>query len=230
VFLQEVVQRSENLLKEALGDRYHFASGYAGCEYYTLVLSRKLTCSVHSSEIIRFENSSMGRNLLQVKLSYKKTVDVCAMTAHLESTADFAKQRMQQLQRALKIMSELDSKYVVFFGGDLNLRDVEITGVGGLPKGVHDVWEATGKRKECAYTWDTMRNTNLVMNGKFKPRCRFDRIYYRGCGGSGAPSNTTLMPVYFELEGLERLKSCNRFCSDHWAIQAYCQLEPVASS
>jgi tyrosyl-DNA phosphodiesterase 2 len=233
VFLQEVVQRSETLLKEALAGRYHFSSGYSGCEYYTLVLIKKKTCRFHSAEITRFENSTMGRNLLQVKLSYKN-VDVCAMTAHLESTGDFAKQRIQQLQKALKIVSELDPKCVVFFGGDLNLRDSEISGIGGLPKGVHDVWESTGKRKECAYTWDTLRNSNLVMNGKYKPRCRFDRLYYRGANETQASNRSdsqeslTLMPVYFELEGLERLKSCNRFCSDHWAIQAYCQLEPLA--
>lgn len=91
------------------------------------------------------------------------------------------------------------------------------------------MWESTGSRKECLYTWDCLRNTNLKMNGKYKPRCRFDRLYYRPLINNNKTKSKknelTLMPVYFELEGLEKLKSCGRFCSDHWAIQSYCQLE-----
>ena len=57
------------------------------------------------------------------------------------------------------------------------------------------------------------------MTGKFKPRCRFDRLYYRGTKIDN--EKVRLSPVYFELEGLEKLKSCGRFYSDHWAIQCY---------
>jgi len=85
---------------------------------------------------------------------------------------------------------------------------------------VHDLWESTGSRKECLYTWDTSRNTNLQWPGKFKPKLRFDRIYFRANKGAN-----TLVPVYFELEGLEKLKTCSRFCSDHWAIQSYFDLK-----
>lgn len=92
------------------------------------------------------------------------------------------------------------------------------------------MWESTGSRKECLYTWDCSRNTNLKINAKYKPRCRFDRLYYRPLIDASKKKNDkrpdfTLMPIYFELEGLEKLKSCGRFCSDHWAIQSYCQLE-----
>lgn len=94
-----------------------------------------------------------------------------------------------------------------------------------MPNKINDVWEATGSRKECLYTWDCMRNTNLKMNGKFKPRYRFDRLYFRRPNSEKSDNPYTLMPVYFELEGLQKLKSCGRFCSDHWAIQSYCQIE-----
>lgn len=107
--------------------------------------------------------------------------------------------------------------------------------LGGPPKGVYDVWQATGSRKECLYTWDCSRNTNLTMHSKFKPKCRFDRLYYRPVkvdkelkavtSLARETDKYTLMPVYFELEGLSRLKTCSRFCSDHWAIQTYCQIE-----
>ena len=54
------------------------------------------------------------------------------------------------------------------------------------------------------------------------PRCRFDRFYFRPSNIiDNNKDNLTLMPVYFELEGLEKLKSCGQFCSDHWAIQSY---------
>ena len=42
--------------------------------------------------------------------------------------------------------------------------------MGGLPEGIYDLWEATGKRPECRYTWDMTRNDNLAWQAKFKPR------------------------------------------------------------
>ena len=233
MFLQEVVETSEQILRERLSKHYAFTVGFNGCNYYTTVLTKLSTCELEPpTSLIKFSNTVMGRNLLQVKLVYKKQVAICAMTSHLESGKEFGKQRTAQLQQCFRAMTQLEPEYVVFFGGDLNMRDAEVTAVGGLPSKVCDVWEATGARKECLYTWDTSRNTNLSINAKWKPRCRFDRLYYRGAFKRQrnseilvANESLTLMPVYFELEGLEKLKSCNRFCSDHWAIQAYCQLE-----
>ena len=85
--------------------------------------------------------------------------------------------------------------------------------MGGLPEGILDLWEVTGKRPEAKFTWDTTRNDNLEFPGKFKPRCRFDRVYMRHA--SGKP---VIKPVYFELVGLERVASCRRYASDHWGI------------
>ena len=101
--------------------------------------------------------------------------------------------------------------------------------IGGLPKNVSDMWEATGSRKECQYTWDSSLNNNyyttdLIVFNRFKPKLRLDRLYYRPAKTVDETS-LTLMPVYFELEGLTRLESCGQFCSDHWAIQGYCELE-----
>ena len=93
----------------------------------------------------------------------------------------------------------------MIFAGDLNIRDRELVDIGGLPTNIYDVWEITGSRKECLYTWDTYRNTNLRINSKFKPRFRFDRIYCRLQQLCGIQMRNTLKPVYSELEGLERL-------------------------
>ena len=76
--------------------------------------------------VIDFENTSMGRNLLMVKLIYKQTVKMAVMTAHLESTVAYAKQRMEQLKKCFKCVQEQDGDLVVLFGGDLNLRDSEV--------------------------------------------------------------------------------------------------------
>jgi len=231
VMLQEVIETTENILRTNLSNQYELFSGKLYGDYYTMILVRNKTCVCSGKNVINFENSTMGRNLLIVKLNYMKLVDVCAMTSHLESTGDFTKQRVDQLRRCIKEVQNQDENCLVFFGGDLNLRDQDLAAIGGLPKNISDVWEATGERKECKFTWDLTRNTNLTWNQKFKPRCRFDRMFFRPNVKESSKTNNdkhyTLMPVYFELEGLEKLKSCGRFCSDHWAIQAYCQIETM---
>ena len=74
------------------------------------------------------------------------------------------------------------------------------------------MWEACGSRKECQYTWDTTRNTNKELPGKFKPRCRFDRVFLR-------PATTTYaMPKFFGLIGLQKIAGYQCFPSDHWGL------------
>ena len=92
----------------------------------------------------------------------------------------------------------------------------QLAAIGGLPDGILDLWEVTGKRTEARFTWDTGRNDNLEWSHKFKPKCRFDRLYLRH-----PKDKIVIKPVYFELVGLERLKSCQRFPSDHWGILSY---------
>ena len=82
--------------------------------------------------------------------------------------------------------------------------------MGGLPKNVRDMWEATGKDAECEFTWDTTKNDNLGTDWEAKKR--FARVYVRH---SNPPQ---LRAINFELVGLDRLKSCQRFPSDHWGV------------
>ena len=57
------------------------------------------------------------------------------------------------------------------------------------------------------------RNSNKEVEGKWKPRCRFDRIYIR-------PSETeNLVADQFGLIGLERVEGTQSFPSDHWGIK-----------
>ena len=94
--------------------------------------------------------------------------------------------------------------------------------LGPLPSNIVDLWIATGERKECAFTWDMNRNSNVYYpSNNYRPRARFDRLYFRM---NNEQNSLTFRPVYFELEGLEKLPSIKRYCSDHWAIQAYFDL------
>ena len=98
------------------------------------------------------------------------------------------------------------------------IEQFQLQNAGGIPNEIVDLWIATGKRKECTYTWDMNRNTNVYYpSNEYRPRARFDRLYYR----RSKTNHDQLKPVYFELEGLEKLPSLKRYCSDHWAIQAY---------
>ena len=125
--LQEVIEESEGLLRDGLKRAYEFSISTKRCSYYTMIMHRKKTCSLMSTKtVIDFENTSMGRNLLMVKLIYKQTVKMAVMTAHLESTVAYAKQRMEQLKKCFKCVQEQDGDLVVLFGGDLNLRDSEV--------------------------------------------------------------------------------------------------------
>lgn len=214
------------MIHEELSQYYHIIASTGENDiqtpYFVIILLRKDTCNLDGKhEVINFENSRMYRNLLKVKFKYANKINIVAMTSHLESTTEFTKPRMDQLKKCFDEMQKQDKNCIVLFGGDLNLRDKELESIGGLPKNIHDLWSVTGERKECLYTWDCVRNNNLSINyGSKTPRCRFDRLYYRELI-STQENYTTLVPVYFELEGLEKLKSCNRFCSDHWAIQCY---------
>ena len=128
------MRETEAILSLKLSKLYTFSSGsfsesssnHSTFGYYTLILTNKKTCEVKSKNLIWFNNSAMGRNLLQVKLVYKENIKICVMTAHLESTAEFSKQRVDQLKRCFEEMKEQDNDCLVFFGGDLNLRDSEV--------------------------------------------------------------------------------------------------------
>merc|ERR1712007_244792 len=98
-------------------------------------------------------------------------------------------------------------------GGDLNTRDSEIAEV-GIPIDVKDLWATLDKQKGFQYTWDSTINTNIKISGRVKPRCRFDRAYFR----PSASKNIT--PGYFGLCGMEKVTGLPCFPSDHWGI--YC--------
>ena len=216
VFLQEVVPSTEKTIREMLSFDYEIisGSGYKGfpSEYFTLSLFRKATVVVNSSKKIDYEVSVMTRNMLTANVTVNG-VTVNTVNTHFESTKDHRSHRIKQFDECYEFAKKCPLSEPVIIAGDLNMREKEVADAGGLPPDMIDAWIATGRKKECEYTWDMMRNDNLDGNfGKFKPRCRFDRILVR----DSKPSR--LIPSLFNLIGLERLKPHVCFPSDHWGI------------
>ncbi|UJR14900.1 hypothetical protein I4U23_001884 [Adineta vaga] len=218
VFLQEVIPIAFDLIRNHLPEYDSYAGNTEG--YFVVILVRRKLFQVQNSEIIKYPGTNMERNLLIVHTTYKNSIEIDLMTSHHESgTEELAsKERIEQLKLCFKSMIDAPANRVVLFGGDLNIREKELQKAGNVPLGICDLWIETGKRKECTYTWDMNRNTNIYYpSDNYRPRARFDRLYYR----SSNQETIQFKPVYFELEGLEKLASIKRFCSDHWAIQAY---------
>ncbi|RWS22985.1 hypothetical protein B4U80_02823 [Leptotrombidium deliense] len=227
VHLQEVVSQSELLIKEKL-QNYAVLSGRKNegdlC-YYTLTLLNKNTVQIKNWKVIDFR-STMGRNVIEAEVIVYG-IDIILLNSHLESTKSASDTRSFQLSQILGIIKEVKDQAVIF-AGDMNLRDSEVLkSLGGLPNGVVDVWQATGCRKECEYTWDMTRNDNLEWRSSGKkgmpPRCRFDRIFFR----DSRPSR--LFPLYFGLIGIERLKPFVCFPSDHWGLFSQFGLSSTAT-
>ncbi|KAK3576020.1 hypothetical protein CHS0354_014861 [Potamilus streckersoni] len=210
VLLQEVVMETQKILEEKC-PLYDLVPG-GEKEYYTAILLQRNFATVEDAIVMPFYSSMMLRNLLTVKCTVKG-IKFDILTSHLESTREHGKERKNQLKIAFESVKRADADRTVIFGGDLNLRDNELSEIGGMPENVYDVWEVTGKRPEAKFTWDMARNDNMEYSSKFKPKCRFDRLYIRY-----SKPKALVQPVYFELVGLERLQSCQRFPSDHWGL------------
>lgn len=105
----------------------------------------------------------MQRNLLVTKVFIGKA-KIALLNTHLESTADYTTQRREQLKQCFEIAKSFPADYNVLFGGDLNLRDNELTGL--LPGDMSDLWIHCGSRSSCKYTWDLTRNTNKQVSNK----------------------------------------------------------------
>ncbi|XP_075777254.1 tyrosyl-DNA phosphodiesterase 2 [Pelodiscus sinensis] len=207
VFLQEVIPPYFSYLQKRAVS-YTIIPGNIG-GYFTAIMLKNSRVKFLRQEIIPFPTTSMMRNLLVVYVNISGN-ELCLMTSHLESTKSHAKERLNQLRQVFKTMQEASESTTVIFGGDTNLRDHEVTEVGGLPNNILDIWEFLGKPEHCHYTWDTNCNSNL--DGRYKCKFRFDRIFFRTAAEGGQ-----IIPRSLDLIGLEKLE-CGKFTSDHWGL------------
>lgn len=210
IFLQEVVPDSLIILKKLCPGYRISASGLVG--YFTVTLLKESDMKFETEDIQPFFSSVMSRSLLYNQCRIKE-MPLLLINTHLESMASHSDERKKQLKLSFQKVEEGESCRTVVFGGDLNLRDKDLNEIGGLPQRIIDIWSATGERPEAKFTWDMSRNDNKGFEGKFRPKCRFDRIYLRH-----PKKGTSIKPVYFELVGLERIPKCQRFASDHWGL------------
>ena len=200
IFLQEVVQPVERgIIIKRLGESYLYFAPEPRLRYYVAILVHKSSSvSVRGHlEVTYFPHSQMGRHLLHLPVSYCG-VDIDLFTSHLESEKKNGKERCSQLVAVFKTITELQKqspKTACIFGGDLNVRDHEVTAV-GLPPHTVDVWEECGSSEEHIHTYVVLR---------------LDRIYLSSCDGRVRANS-------FSLVGKQRLPECGRFPSDHWGV------------
>lgn len=214
VFLQEVVPETFSYFESKLTNYECFAAKQQ--DYFVATLLRKGRVYHDKVKVVEYPTTRMGRHLLAIR-AHCGSVVMDLYNTHLESTTEHAQERMKQLEQCFDIINRRPSHSTVLFAGDLNMRDKELSSV-GLPGGVVDVWECLGSRPEAKYTWDMTRNTNLEWAGRFKPKCRFDRVYIR----SSEAKN--MAPQQFGLLGLEKVEATQSYPSDHWGIRVSLKL------
>ena len=224
VFLQEVVAASQIILSKKLGSVYSLhVSPSPPFHYFPAILTNKRCGEVTimgELEVLDFPGSSMGRHLLQLPVTFHGVV-FQLLTSHLESTRDYVSERKCQLELCFSAVREhTHQSKVCLFGGDLNVRDKEVTD-SKPPECVLDVWQACGGEQEHKYTWDVSANDNMDWPYRSRPKLRFDRLYL-------SPKDSEVVcPVSFELVGKDRLVDCERFPSDHWGMWAEFRVQPA---
>ncbi|CAG7731747.1 unnamed protein product [Allacma fusca] len=218
IFLQELLPPTFHYIASRLESKYLPVLGTEnpGCEYLTATFLRLNHVVYIDHEIVKFPGTCMDRNVLVTK-AYTGRVKLALLNTHLESTAAFAQERVSQLKTCFNLCKSFTPDWNVIFGGDLNLRDTEVSG--NMPASMCDLWIKCGSRPSSKYTWDLTRNTNKQMPSKYQPRCRFDRFYYR----ESVPLSIT--PEFFGVTGIEKVTGTQSFPSDHWAIIAFFRLE-----
>lgn len=209
VLLQEVVLETFAILCKKCPEYRIIPGDITG--YFVAIMLKIEDLEFIGKSIFPYPFSVFGRNLLTVQCRMKG-VPFIFMTSHLESMAPFSYLRRIQLEYCFRRMKRKSANYTVIFGGDMNLKDWELSEMGGIPEGISDVWEMTGSRSNCEFTWDLLLNTNKKCDSYHKPRYRFDRIYLR----DSDPKSVS--PVYFELVGLEKLRVYEVFPSDHFGL------------
>ncbi|CDW53716.1 5' tyrosyl DNA phosphodiesterase [Trichuris trichiura] len=238
VFLQEVVEENLVILREKLSSEYDELPRETSCNYFTKTFLHRNSANCDSSQVIPFEGSCMGRDMMVAQVTLFGKAHCCLVNAHLESGRQYSKVRKEQLSTAFSLMRAADSGVNILFGGDLNLRDhevkahcdsspaefskVQIFKIQTLPEGIVDLWKANGSPSGEKYTWDSTKNDNIASKGiagrSYRPRCRFDRIYMKHS------TPRLLTPTEFKLVGKRVIRSCLCYPSDHFGILCCFQL------
>ncbi|KAH7660418.1 Tdp2 protein [Aphelenchoides avenae] len=172
-------------------------------EYFTVILvSRNIR--IEKEEVVPFPNSRMGRTMQIIEGKWHN-LKLNLINTHLESMADFSNERKAQFFDCMRKLGNYatDPNSLSVLAGDLNIRDHE-----ACLSTVSDAWEAAGSSKKTEFTWDLVKNDNHAVANGFKPRKRFDRVYFSG----------PYQHLDFSLLGTQRIRSTLCFPSDHFAV------------
>ena len=220
VFLQEVIPQTLAKIRDELGVDYSVHRKITFSYFPVILVTKRCPKLVLDGvvKVIDFPGSKMGRHLLQLFIKVCD-VPIALYTSHLESMKDFSDERIRQLKCCFELMKEqgdLNGRTCIF-GGDLNVRDSEVTEV-GLPESIVDVWEYCGSHEEHKYTWDLRENDNKISPFRNKPKLRFDRLYFT------AKNDDCFKPISFDLVGKKRIWNIGLYPSDHWGMFAEFEL------
>ncbi|KAH7728312.1 5'-tyrosyl-DNA phosphodiesterase [Aphelenchoides avenae] len=220
IFLQEMVAELVPKLFDVMERMVRFPHTYRVClklfqyniyvsdgeaEYFTVILvSRNIR--IEKEEVVPFPNSRMGRTMQIIEGKWHN-LRINLINTHLESMGDFSNERKAQFFDCMRKLGNYatDPNSLSVLAGDLNIRDHEVSGV---PATVLDAWEAAGSSKKTEFTWDLVKNDNHAVANGFKPRKRFDRVYFSG----------PYQHLDFSLLGTQRIRSTLCFPSDHFAV------------
>lgn len=217
IMLQELIAPTYQYIVAQLKSKYFPVAGNGPQQgYFTATFLRTNCANYVDHQIVKFPGTAMDRNLLITRCQVDQTKFVICNT-HLESTAAFASERVNQLKICFERCVSFPPEWNVIFGGDLNARDSELQG--RVPVNMCDVWMKCGANEYAKHTWDLKLNTNKQMPSKVQPRCRFDRLFFR----ESIPASVT--PEFFGLTGLDVVNGTDSFPSDHWAIVAFFQMK-----
>jgi endonuclease/exonuclease/phosphatase family metal-dependent hydrolase len=185
--------------------------------YFTLLFMRMDSgMNLKRSSRISFDNSIMGRDLVEIRCSWKG-INLMFMHSHLESLAQGSEARVQQFREVLEKMHAFDG--IAFYAGDTNIRAAEEAKLSDLyskHSQLLDSWEVVGSPKDLKFTWDMTLNDNLAMEGSFLPRMRLDRILVKQEG------NVQVCKDSFRFMGKDKsiigAEKKSMFPSDHFGI------------
>lgn len=185
VFLQEVVQSTENIFGSSLEPLYKCCSIHDDIRmngYYTMLFVRKAGGhTVVQDERITFDAGSaaqsfMGRDLHKIVVKLASQHEIVFFNTHLESLKESAPIRTAQLTYIFEQMMNLDLPACL--AGDLNMRNVEQTQAlkaTNTKDSIIDVYEYFGRPRYASGTW-LPPDYDDPTKKSFK--CRFDRVYH----------------------------------------------------
>ncbi|XP_054925057.1 tyrosyl-DNA phosphodiesterase 2-like [Dermacentor andersoni] len=210
VFLQGVVFETYAIIWPAFRKDYRCVRGHYWSNF-TFTMLKKATTEFKTCHIRQLKHGRVLREVATIEASFAG-LPITLINAALESDHDKSKLRKKQLSNCFKKCLRHPANRTVIFGGNLGLRGHELSDVGGRPRSLVDVWEHCGRWREVRYTWDMVVNDNNSFDFSKKPQYRPDRVYLK------ASKPATMMPVSFDLIGMERLSPLGCFPSDHWGV------------